>query len=99
MTLVFVGIPQLVVQRQRSLTRYPVQPLSFISPSPDSRRAVVSCWQKYAHFVLANRLGGVSLPRNSVFRETDRPDITIAVYHGYKVTKQQQQVVVISMWE
>ena len=34
------------------------------------------------HLVLVNPLGGLSLPRNSVVRVTDRPDMTIAVYHG-----------------
>ena len=34
----------------------------------DSRRAVVSYWQKYVHLVLINCLGGLSLPRNIVCR-------------------------------
>ena len=45
----------------------------------DSRRAVVSCWQNYGHLPLDNWLGGLSLPRNSVFRLTDRPNMTTAV--------------------
>ena len=57
----------------------------------DSRRAVVSYWQKYVHEVLVNRLGGLSLPRKSVVRLTDRPNMTVAVYHGRK-TRQQQQL-------
>ena len=32
--------------------------------------------------VLVNRLGGLSLPRKSVVRLTDRPDMTVDVYHG-----------------
>ena len=32
---------------------------TFISSSADSRRAVVSYWQKYVHEVLVNRLGGL----------------------------------------
>ena len=32
------------------------------------------------HEVLVNRLGGLSLPRKSVVRLTDRSDITINVY-------------------
>ena len=32
--------------------------------------------------VLVNRLGGLSLPRKSVVRLTDHPDITSAVYRG-----------------
>ena len=41
--------------------------------------------------VLVNRLGGLSLPRKSVVRLTDRPDMTLDVYHGRKTTMQQQQ--------
>ena len=55
-----------------------------------SRRAVVSYWQKYVHEVLVNRLGGLSLPRKSVVRLTDRPDVTLDVYRGRKTTMQQQ---------
>ena len=53
-----------------------------------SRRAVVSYWQKYVHEVLVNRLGGISLPRKSVVRLTDRPDMTLDVYRGRKTTMQ-----------
>ena len=38
-----------------------------------------------------NRLGGLSLPRKSVVRLTDRPDMTLDVYRGRKTTKQQQR--------
>ena len=41
--------------------------------------------------VLVNRLGGLSLPRKSVVRLTDRPDMTLDVYRGCKTTMQQQQ--------
>ena len=41
------------------------------------------------HEVLVNRLGGLSLPRKSVVRLTDRPDITLDVYRGRKTTIQQ----------
>ena len=41
-----------------------------------SRRAVVSYWRKYVREVLVNRLGDLSLPRKSVVRLTDRPDMT-----------------------
>ena len=41
------------------------------------------------HEVLVNRLGGLSLPRKSVVRLTDRPDMTIDVYRGRKTTIQQ----------
>ena len=55
---------------------------TFVSPSAFSRRAVVSYWRKYVHEVLVNRLGGLSLPRKSVVRLTDRPDMTSDVYRG-----------------
>ena len=45
----------------------------------------------YLHEVLVNRLGGLSLPRKSVVRLTDRPDVTLDVYRGRKTTMQQQQ--------
>ena len=41
------------------------------------------------HKVLVNRLGGLSLPRKSVVRLTDRPDVTLDVYRGRKTTTQQ----------
>ena len=44
-----------------------------------------------ARKVLVNRLGGLSLPRKSVVRLTDRPDMTLDVYRGGKTTNQQQQ--------
>ena len=40
------------------------------------------------HEVLVNRLGGLSLPRKSVVRLTDRPDMTLDVYRGRKTTIQ-----------
>ena len=77
---------------QRSRVRYPVWPHTFISPSADSKRAVVSYWQKCVHKVLINCLGGLSLPRKSEVRLrvrlrvrlTDHPNMTLAVYHGCK---------------
>ena len=42
------------------------------------------------HEVLVNRLGGLSLPRKSVVRLTDRPDMTLDVYRGRKTTIQQK---------
>ena len=68
--------------------RYPVWQHTFVSPSAFSRRTVVSYWQKYVHEVLVNRLGGLSLPRKSVVRLTDRPDMTLDVYRGRKTTMQ-----------
>ena len=44
------------------------------------------------HEVLVNRLVGLSLPRKSVVRLTDRPDMTLDVYRGRKTTMQQQGV-------
>ena len=43
------------------------------------------------HKVLVNHLGGLSLPRKSVVRLTDCPDMTLDVYRGRKTTIQQQQ--------
>ena len=54
-----------------------------------SGRAVVSYLRKYVQEVLVNRLGGLSLPRKSVVRLTDRPDMTLDVYRGRKTTIQQ----------
>ena len=74
--------------------RYAARPHTlhtFVSPSAFSRRAVVSYWRKYVHEELVNRLGGLSLPRKSVVRLTDRPDMTLDVYRGRKTTNQQQQ--------
>ena len=67
----------------------------FLFLSADSRKAVVNYWRKDVLLVLVNRLGGLSLPRNRVVRVVrliDRPDMTIAVYHGRKATKQQGQI-------
>ena len=55
------------------------------------KKGIVSYWQKYVHEVLVNRLGGLSLPRKSVVRLTDSPDMTLDVYRGRKTTMQQQQ--------
>ena len=38
------------------------------------------------HKVLVNRLGGLSLPRKSVVRLTDRPNMTLDVYCERKTT-------------
>ena len=47
------------------------------------------------HEVLVNRLGGLSLPRKSVVRLTDRPDMTLDVYPGRKTTQQEQQYLLV----
>ena len=75
-----------------SWIQYPVWQHTFVSPSAFSRRAVVSYWRKYVHEVLVNRLGGLSLPRKSVIRLTDHPDMTLDVYHGRKTTMQQKNI-------
>ena len=64
---------------------------TFVSPSAFTWRAIVSYWRKYVHEELVNLLGGLSLPRKSVVRLTDRPDMTLDVYRGRKTTMQQQQ--------
>ena len=66
--------------------RNAVRPHTLFSSSADSRRAVVSYWRKYVHEVLLNRFGGLSLPRKSVVRLTDRPDMTLDVHRGRKTT-------------
>ena len=58
------------------------------SSSTDSRRAVVSYWQKYGHLVLVDRLGGLSLPINGMVKLTDRLDMTIVVYCVCKAATQ-----------
>ena len=41
---------------------------------------------QYVHEVLVNCLEGLSLPRKSVVRLTDRPDMTLDVYRGRNST-------------
>ena len=64
--------------------------LSFLLPLFQERQLSVT-GEKYVHEVLVNRLGGLSLPRKSVVRLTDRPDMTLDVNRGRKTTMQQQQ--------
>ena len=66
-----------------SRVQYPVRSHTFVSHSADSKRTVINYWRKYVDEVLANRLGGLSLPRKSVARLKDRPNMTIAVYCGH----------------
>ena len=47
------------------------------------------------HEVLVNRLGGLSLPRKSVVRLTDRPDITLDVLNVD--VKQQHNIMIIKV--
>ena len=51
------------------------------------------------HKVLVNRLGGLSLPRNSVVRLTDRPDMTLDVYRGRKTTIQYNTLMARLPWQ
>ena len=62
---------------------------NFVSPSAESRSVIVTYWRKYLHEVLVNSLGSLSLPRKSVVRLTDRPEITIAGCRGRAATAQQ----------
>ena len=85
----YVMLPGRVAQSVGHLTRksgvlgsIPGLATYFVSPSAFLRRAVVSYWQKYVHKVLVNRLGCPSLPRKSVVRLSDRPDMTLDVYRG-----------------
>ena len=55
----------------------------------------MSYWRKYVHEVLVNRLGGLSLPRKSVVRLIDRPDMILDVYRGRKTTTQQPSTIEI----
>ena len=43
--------------------------------------------------VLVNRLGGLSLPRKSVVKLTDLPDMNLDVYRGRKTTMQHSSLV------
>ena len=51
--------------------RSPVRLHAFVS-LPLTQRAVVSYWAKYGHEVLVNHLEGLSLPRKSVIKLSDR---------------------------
>ena len=77
---------------------YPVWPHTFVSPSADSRRAVVSYWRKYVHEVLVNRLGGLSLPRKSVVRLTDRPDMTLDTMDVKQEHNNNMSAIFIQNW-
>ena len=68
-----VLVPGRVAQSVALLTQEPEVPGSipgpattFVSPSADSRRAIVSYWRKYVHEVLFSHYGGLSMPRKSV---------------------------------
>ena len=65
----------------------------FRFPSADSRWADVSYWRKYVHEVLVNRSGGLSLPRKSVVRLTDRPN-----YRGRKTTTFEETAIFLESY-
>ena len=77
--------------------RYPSsEPLSETIAPKNLRLVLIqegqfSYWRKYVHEVLVNRLGGLGLPRKSVVRLTDCPDMTFDIYRERKTTTQQQQ--------
>ena len=50
------------------------------------------------HKVLVNRIGGLSLPRISVVRLTDRPNMILDVYRGRKTTIQQFIILITSFY-
>ena len=50
------------------------------------------------HKVLVNRLGGLSLTRKSVVRLTDRPNMTLDVYRGRKITMQKKMPQKVIWW-
>ena len=47
------------------------------------------------HEALVNRLGGLSLPRKTVVRLTDRPDMTLDVLRVRKTTMQHGIMIVL----
>ena len=49
------------------------------------------------HKVLVNRLGGLSLPRKSVVRLTDRPDMTIDVFRERKQQHNNNNIVILEL--
>ena len=57
--------------------------LSFLHPLIQEGQLSVT-GERCVYEVLVNRLGGLSLPRKSVVRLTERPDITVDVYRGRK---------------
>ena len=88
-------MPGRVAQLVARLTREPEVPGSIPGPATYFCFSFRSCQLLakvlYVHEVLVNRLGGLSLPRKSVVRLTDRRDMSIDVHHGRKTTVQQQQ--------
>ena len=52
------------------LTDNIISQLTFVSLSADLRRTFVSYWRKYVNLLLVNRVGGLSLPKNSMVKLT-----------------------------
>ena len=69
-----------------------INSMAILSPSADSRMAVVSYWWKNVHKVLINCLGG--LPRNSVDRLTDHIRNYLKVSKSRKTPAQQVLVLI-----
>ena len=68
---------------------------TFLSPSADlSRREFVNYWRKSVHY----HLGGLSLPRNSVVRLTDCPEMTTMCTVNIKKQHNTNNISVISGW-
>ena len=61
----------------RFRVQYPVQPLTSMSPSADFQEGQLSV---IGESMCMNHLGGLSLPRKTVVRLTDRLDMTIDIY-------------------
>ena len=70
----------------------PVWQHTFVSPSAFFKKGSCQLLPKVCARSTSNRLGGLSLPRKSVVRLTDRPDMTLDVYRGRKTTITQQQL-------
>ena len=66
--------------------------LLFLLPLIQEGQLSVTDDFKYVHVVLVNCLGVLSLPRKSVVRFTDHPDMTIVVYRWHKIPAQQKIV-------
>ena len=71
-----------LTQEPDVLGSIPVRPHSLLSFSLPLLVQEGQLWRKYIDLVLFNRLGGLSQPRNSVVRLTDRPDMPTAVQYS-----------------
>ena len=68
------------MKSQQCLSKLENTGVQFLSSSMYYRN--ISYLRKNVRWVLVNRLIGLSLPRKSVVRLTDRPNITLAVDRG-----------------